>query len=133
MPILDWNKPSKLMDNGERERHYGFDGGPPGGYVPNMSDKDSAKWKAKLVGHKSGHPQVEIRKTAGDTQILAIVCLGDGYKYKHYSPENTKGVNIHLSLNGPAQISFEEMTELHEAVAEGREFLASLSHKAETG
>jgi hypothetical protein len=125
MPILVWNKPKQVMTAEERERNYAFDGGPPGGYVLNMSNEDAAQWRAKLVGHKAGHPQAEIRKTAG-SQILIIVNLGDGYKYKGYTPERTKGINIHLSLNGPVQMSFEEMAEMNQAIAEARDFLLAL-------
>jgi hypothetical protein len=123
MTILDWTSPKKVMTTGERARNYGFDGGPPGGYVPNMSEDDAAQWRAKLVGHKSGHPQVEIRKTAGEAQILLIVSLGDGYKYKYYTPEGTKGINVHLSLNGAAQMSFQEMAEMAQAVEEAKAHL----------
>ena len=122
MTILVWDKPDKVNSTQAWEQQHVFDGGPPGGYVPNMSDEDAEKWRAKLVGHRSGHPQVEIRKTAG-SQILLIVSLGDGYKYKSCTPENTKGVNVHLSLNGAIQFTFAEMQELNQAVNEAREYL----------
>jgi len=61
-PLLDWSKPKKARTTEEHNTTFVADGAPPGTYVPNMSDEDKRKWKAKRVGGKD--PRVEIRKTA---------------------------------------------------------------------
>jgi hypothetical protein len=127
--LLMWDKPKRAMDVADWKEHAGFDGGPAGGYVPNMSDADARKWRAKLVGKTTSSPQVEIRRTMGN-QLLLIVNLGGGYAYKHFTREGTKarGVNVHLSTNGPLQMSFDELAELNQVVQEAREYLENLSN-----
>lgn len=85
MSILRWDKPKKIMTAQQWGEHYGFDGGPIGGYSPNMSEADQLSWKAKITGKKLGFPQVEIRKTTNHgSQVVIIVNLGEGYNYKYY-------------------------------------------------
>lgn len=155
MAVLYWEKPAKSESVKNWKEGYGFEDGPTGGYIPNMSSADQARWKAKISGTKLGFPQVEIRKTAG-CQMTIIVSLGEGYNYKHYraieeryegktpsSPDLSwwrgvtqaeiderarplKGINVHMALNGPAQMTFAEMAELNEAVAEAKGALERL-------
>ncbi len=85
MSILRWDKPKKVMTTQQWAEHYGFDGGPIGGYAPNMSEADQLSWKAKITGKKLGFPQVEIRKTTKrGSQVVIIANLGKGYNYKYY-------------------------------------------------
>lgn len=136
MAVLSWDKPKKKLAPKDWKKSYGFEDGPDGGYVPNMSAEDNAKWKAKITGTKLGFPQVEIRKQAGQmSQMLIIVNLGKGYNYKTYRAEDagpymcgqpTKGINVHISLNGPAQLTFAEMAEMHLAVEEAKVALENL-------
>lgn len=132
MGILSWDKPKKAKTTAEWANDGGFDGGPVGGYLPNMSKEDEKKWKAKLVGKTTDHPQVEIRKTV-NCQLLLIVSLGKGYNYKYYKANptprdgySTKGINVHLSTNGALQLTFKEMQEMNEAVEEAKAFLINL-------
>jgi hypothetical protein len=153
MGLLMWDKPKKLRTTPEWMENYGFDGGPTGGYMPNMSKEDEARWKAKVTGKRLGFPQVEIRKTAG-AQITIIVNLGEGYNYKHYkavepryegkTPKDipsytqeeidkyarpTKGVNVHIAANGPVRMTFDEVEDMHKAIMEAKshlEFLAEM-------
>jgi hypothetical protein len=127
--LLMWDKPQKAQGVADWKNSYGFDSGPPGGYVPNMSDQDASRWRAKLVGKTTPSPQVEIRRTMG-SQVLLIVSLGGGYAYKGYKREHTQGVNVHFSANGPLQMTFDELAELHQVVAEAREYLENLSTSA---
>jgi hypothetical protein len=68
----------------------------------------------KLIkGNKNKAPQVEVRWSKRSANILLIVSL-EGYTHKYYKPDakwgaNTNGKNIHLSMNGPLQMTFEEM------------------------
>jgi len=155
MGVLMWDKPKKVQSAKDWAEGYGFDGGPTGGFMPNMSDADTRRWKAKITGTKLGFPQVEIRKTAG-AQMTIIVNLGEGYNYKYYkaidekyegktpaSPELSwwrgvtqaeiderarplRGINVHVALNGPAQMTFAEMAEMQEAINEAKEALEAL-------
>lgn len=132
--LLMWGKPQKVMSVAYWKDSYSFEDGPTGGYVPNMSAQDAARWKAKLVGKTTPHPQVEIRKTSGSTQLLMIVSLGHGYNYKSYMAEPssrgayaTQGVNVHMALNGGLQLTFEEMHQMHAVVQEAKEYLENLS------
>lgn len=174
--VLVWGKPKKKLTPDQWKDAYGFDGGPTGGYQPNMSDGDAKAWKAKLVGHTKGVPQVEIRRQCGDALLLVIVNLGSGYNYKHYTSSSkydqyldaasydaaqlaaaeeearktgrdymvsyyrnartseadleemkarasTRGINVHMSMNGPGQLTFEEWGQLNQAVEEAKAFL----------
>lgn len=151
MPVLSWDKPKRKMSPTAWKDDVGFDGGPTGGYQPNMSEADNQRWKAKITGQKLGFPQVEIRKAVG-AQMLIIVSLGEGYNYKYYRAINEdyegktpadmrwpmtqeeinerarplRGINIHVALNGPAQMTFDEMTEMNEAVQEAKAALEAL-------
>lgn len=88
MTILRWDVPKKVKTVQQWRESYGFDGGPDGGYQPNMSEADKLSWKAKITGKKLGYPQVEIRKTTErGSQVVIIVNLGDGYNYKYYRAE----------------------------------------------
>jgi len=73
MPILSLDKPQKLLPSKEHSDYYSSDTGIPGTYVPNMSDEDRMKWKARKIS--GGDPRVEIRKT--------VVGKEPGAKYGH--------------------------------------------------
>ena len=84
MPLLFWDRPEKKMSV-EEWKKISFDGGPPGGYVPNISNKDVHKWRAKIIGKSTKHPTIEVRhQTKRGSQITIIVSPGNGYKYKFY-------------------------------------------------
>ena len=126
MSVLNWDKPKKVQTTQEWKEGYGFEGGPTGGYMPNMSDEDAKSWKAKVTGTKIGFPIVEIRKQCRNgTLLFIIVSLGGGFKYKWYDSNQTTGVNVHMSANGPIWLDFAEMTEMQQAVAEGEARLKS--------
>jgi hypothetical protein len=131
-----WDAPKKVRTPQQQQEHYSFEDGPVGGYDPNMSDADKERWKAKITGVKRGIPQVEIRKTMGGTMLTLIVCLEGGYTYKNYVPKTTPGYrwddgterfNIHLAANGPLQMTFQDMQELHDAVEEAKAKLQELA------
>ncbi len=142
MTVLMWDEPKKKLNKADWAKSFQFEDGPTGGYVPNMSETDSLRWKAKITGTKLGYPQVEIRKTCG-SQMTVIVNLGDGYNYKSYraefdsyeqsnpfymlrTPRGTFGKNIHVALNGPAVLTFDEMAEMQQAISEARDKLNTI-------
>lgn len=132
-----WDKPKRVMSKEDWAENQA-DGAPPGTFMPNMSAEDVAKWKAKLVGHKTSYPQVEIRKDS----TVVILSL-KGYKYKYYdtrrSQENLDKIRqydkkatydkwplIHIASAGPMVMSFEDLDEFKQAIDEGIEFLRNL-------
>ena len=122
--VLCWDKPKRAMPV-EDWKGISADSAPPGVYVPNMSDADRKKWKAKLVGTKTGHPQVEIRKSAG-SEMLIIVSLKGVREVSHRGDRIHKGVNIKMSMNGPAMLSFQDAADLQLAINEAHQKLENL-------
>lgn len=125
MTILSWDKPAQVVSKEEWASNQA-DSAPPGTYVPNMSEEDVRRWKAKRVGFKAGHPQIEIRK---DTTVI-VVSLHGGYKYRHYGRTtgswpgpSTEGINLHIATAGPIQWTWQEWTECQEAIAEAKAVL----------
>lgn len=120
MSVLMWEKPEKVMDSTEWAESYVADGAPPGVYVPNMSEDDMLRWKAKLVGIRTAYPRVEIRKSAY-AQILIIVSLGQGFQQRYKSmPEET---NVQISANGAFALTWQELDEMNTAIQEAKVFL----------
>lgn len=108
MSILDFEKPKKLNPTKEHQDRYSSDSGILGTYVPNMSDADRMKWKAKKIGGDG--PRVEIRKTLRGTQLLLIV-------YKNGS--------VAMSANGKMVFHDGDFEELGQAVKEAQAILSS--------
>ena len=61
MSLLCWDKPEQKRPTTEHNDKFQSDSGVDGTFVPNMSEEDMDKWKAKKVGGTD--PRVEIRKT----------------------------------------------------------------------
>jgi hypothetical protein len=90
----------------------------------------------KLIKANKNKPaRVEVRWSKGTANVLLIVGL-DGYNHKYYKPEgrwstNTLGKNIHLSMNGPLIMTFDEMgqfmNEIGQAVNEAKRKLRELT------
>ena len=125
MGVLNWDKPKQVKSTEEWQGLIA-DGAPPGVYSPNMSREDKLKWKAKHFGGKLR--RVEIRKTAGGSQVKIVVSLPGQPTYRRklwHSGEEQKvdagqDDNVVISMNGPARLSFEEMVELQAAIAEAK-------------
>lgn len=133
MGVLMWDKPKKAMSSADWSS-LSADGAPPGVYVPNMSDEDRHRWKAKLVGQATGFPQVEIRK---DSTVIVLSLRG--YKYRHYDTRQTPEAianerankhcsdllapndwaTIHFASAGPMMLSTRGLEEMQQAIAEG--------------
>jgi hypothetical protein len=123
MTIVKWDKPKQTLSK-EEWQSLSADSAPPGVYTPNMSKQDREAWKGTVKGTKSGRPQVELRRSFGGAQMLIIVCLKGGYTYKNYKPDckyggdGTKPYNMHIALNGGAQLTLKDWDELNLAVRE---------------
>lgn len=76
--------------------------------------------------------QIEFRKKFGDGDMLLIVNDGGGYDYKHYSraPDkwghSTAGKAVHISANGPLQLTLDELFEVNSIVTRANLFLRSI-------
>ena len=112
MTVLYWQTPKRRTPVADWKKDNVFDGGPPGGYLPNMSDEDMLKWKAKLVGVSTSTPAVEIRKTAG-SEIKLVV-----REHDH-----------DMSMNGKAKLTAADFHNMFEAVKEARAVLADLKNQ----
>ena len=125
-------KPAKVDVGG------GFDGGPEGGYVPQMSAADAQRWKAKEFNLGKENARIELRKTFGSTQVTMFVAL-DGWDYAakyenrtgkkngHYYCTDTRGLNVRMSMNGPLLLTFEQFDEINRIVVEAATYL--VQHK----
>lgn len=137
--LLDFTKPAKVTVEA------GFDGGPEGGYVPQMSQTDAHRWKAKHFNLGKENARIELRKTftginngQGSSQVFMIVAL-DGWDLaaKHeYRREfqrgvddwfhnDVRGLNVRMSMNGPLLMTFEQFAEINQIVQEARAYLES--------
>ena len=134
--LISFDKPAKV------EIDAGFDGGPVGGYVPQMSDADAVRWRAKLVNRGKDGARIELKKKftginngQGSTQVSMIVAL-DGWDYaaKHeartakaptsdWFHTDTRGLNVRMSMNGPLLMTFEQFAEINQAVQEAADVL----------
>ena len=110
MPILSFEKPAKARDFKTHTKMYSSSGT----YVPNMSEADMEKWKAKHV--KGANERVEIRKTVNGTQMLIIV-----YKERRDGVDHHE--NVQISTNGKIQLSFTKWQEMTQAIEEARAIL----------
>lgn len=135
MPLLDFTVPKKV------NIEYGFEDGPTGGYMPQMSNADAQRWKAKKFNVGKEGARIELRKTftginngQGSTQVTIFVAL-DGWDFakkneqRSAKPGNswfhtdTRGLNVRMSMNGPLLMTFEQFAEINQIVTEARDYL----------
>ena len=133
-----WDKPKQVVSKEEWASNQA-DSAPPGTFMPNMSEADRMRWKAKLVGTTKGFPQVELRRDS-----TVIILSLKGYKYKYYdtrqSPENIEKARkydrktdpstwatIRIASAGPMALTFDEYKEMQAAVNEGLGMLRDLA------
>ena len=127
--LLDFTKPAKVKIDA------GFEDGPTGGYVPQMSKSNAQRWKAKHFNLGKENARVELRKNFGMTQVFVIVAL-DGWdlaaKGESRGPSkssgsyyrDTKGLNVRMSMNGPLLMTFDQFNEINQIVEEAKMFLS---------
>ncbi len=134
--LLNFDTPTKVDMGG------GFDGGPVGGYIPQMGKTDAERWKAKQFNIGKENARIELRKTfggvnngQGSTQVTMFVAL-DGWDFaaKHeyrrakqagddWFHNDTQGLNVRMSMNGPLLMTFETFAEINEIVQEAKHYL----------
>jgi putative sporulation protein YyaC len=104
--VLSFEEPKKLRETTEHNNMYVSDSGVAGTYVPNMSEEDRLKWKAKHI--KGENERVEIRKGFKGTQVVIIV-----YKDEH----------IQMSANNKIHMDFTEFNKLKIAINEAKHLM----------
>ena len=125
MTLLNFEKPKKV------EKDVSFDGGPPGGYVAQMSNEDAARWKAKRFNKGKEDDRIELRKCFGDVYVTIFVALDGwnfGKKHEHrkansdgnWYHNDTRGLNVRMSMNGSLLLTFEQFAEIDQIVNEAR-------------
>lgn len=122
--ILSFAKPKKVMSS-EDYASISADSAPPGVYSGNMSQADLLRWKAKLVGSRSGNHQIEIRTTEPAANLVVIVngAMPNVEKRKTWLQRETEPFSIKLSANGPTFYDPNLWGRLMEAVREARQVL----------
>lgn len=142
--LLDFTKPKKVAVGG------GFDGGPEGGYVPQMDITDATRWKAKQFNIGKENSRIELRKSftginngQGSTQVTIFVAL-DGWDYAakyeartenikgEWFHTDTRGLNVRMSMNGPLLMTFDQFNEINQIVEEAKQYLIENIIKQET-
>jgi hypothetical protein len=143
--LLEFEKPKKLRSSKEHNARYMSDSGVAGTYVPNMSDVDMNKWKAKHI--KGDDERIEIRKTIKGVQLLIIVYKKPYQPPKPEFPEYDGGSkdfyweqanvfynqdckryakrhnDIQISMNGKLDLTFDNFWDIQEVVREAIEIL----------
>lgn len=148
MSLLSFEIPKKVRSTEDHNKIYSSDSGVEGTYVPNMSEEDRCKWKAKHI--KGENERIEIRKGIGGVQLVIIV-YKEPFKYGQVEPEEPKynwdnynketyeeyskkaeayrewfkGYydDIKISMNGSLSISNKEFEEINKVILEAKEFM----------
>jgi len=118
MTILSWDKPKLEEDYATWASRHVADSAPPGVYIPNMSKEDRRKWKAKLVGKRSGDLTVEIRRECGSLVAIKVGTVRQGKTI-------LVDYDIAISANGPIWLTLVEWDEMQQAIEEAKTELAS--------
>lgn len=137
--VLSFEVPKKLRSTEKHNEMHMSDSGIAGTYVPNMSKKDMELWKAKHI--TGADERIEIRKTVEGAQILIVVYkneyqpkypkypndTNDTRKYAKYKLDmaewHKRHQNVRISMNGKADLSWENWWDMTEAIKEAMEIL----------
>ena len=138
--LVMWDKPKQVISK-EEWKNISADSAPPGVYSSNMSKKDAATWKGKVVGGKLGRPQIELRKVfsgsfkqlsdegwgKGFCANVVIIVANKGFKYKNIKRDESVDYNIHFAMNGGAAMTFAEMEEIQLVIEEAKAKLVEVA------
>jgi hypothetical protein len=119
MGLLCWDKPKKKRPTKAHNEKFQSDSGVDGTYVPNMSEDDKLKWKAKKIGGKD--PRIEIRKTTEGT--LHSEPTGHGFDRNWWEgraqallvvrwPLDENRPTVTFSSNGKAEFDLSELRDV---------------------
>ncbi len=126
MSILDFTKPIKCSHKQ----------GQINPALAAAAKEDARKWKAIRVVNsagRNGNDFIEIRKTfsgIGVSNVLIVVAK-DGWTlppHETRKPDrwgrSTQGLNVRMSMNSPAMMTFEQFEEIAAVVAEAKAILS---------
>jgi hypothetical protein len=124
--VLSFDKPKKLRSADEHSKMHTSDAYVDGTYVPNMSEKDKLKWKAKHIG--GDDPRIEIRKTvSGIDPTLAKKYANRGYTWAGTCSAQVlvivRKTGVVMSGNGRMVFDNKVWSELGQVVAEAQSLL----------
>ena len=128
MAILTFEKPKKVRKTEEHNIKFMSDSGVNGTYVPNMSEDDMKRWKAKHI--EGDNERIELKKTLHGVQLVIVVRKNKPKKYPSgawNSPAHKQWYeqrdNIKISMNGSLWMSFDEQIEMQQAIEEAKTIL----------
>lgn len=143
MSILSFETPKKLRSTEEHNEMFQSDSGIAGTYIPNMSEEDMKKFKAKHI--KGEQERIEIKICIGGVNCNIFVYKNiynpkypkypeadygtEAYKEqkeeyeKKYNEWKNSHQNIKFSMNGKMNITFDEWNKINQAVEEAKKIL----------
>jgi hypothetical protein len=125
MGILSFDKPEKERPTAVHNLLCSSDCGVPGTYVPNMSEADNQRWKAKHI--KGKRPRVEIRKQLNGVQLVIKINKNEierNFKSPTYEEGLKNGFgNIKISANGALDMTYEQYCDFVVAITEALHIL----------
>jgi hypothetical protein len=119
--IITFDKPKKIRNTEVHNRMHTSDSGIAGTYVPNMSEADMNKWRAKHI--KGDDERIEIRKTINGVQVLIVVFKKPRHVKWNYNNQDEwrkRHENIKISMNGTLDMTDEEYKELRAAIEDAQ-------------
>jgi hypothetical protein len=122
--ILNFDKPKKVYSKAEYSRNFRSSAPAAGTYVPNMSDEDRERWKAKKILGKD--PRIEIRKTvSGIDPSLRGRLFGNAAISNHHNCRAqilliVRPDNVIMSGNGRMVFDTKTWKELQQIVEEAK-------------
>ena len=127
MAVLTFEKPKKVRTSEEHAVSHMSDCGVPGTYVPNMSQADNERWKAKHI--KGDNERIEIRKSLDGVQLVIVVRKNPppkkprGWDHNEWKKYHEEQNNIKISMNGSLWLSFKDHDDMNQAITEAIDIL----------
>lgn len=126
--LINFNKPLKIDAGG------GFEDGPIGGFVPQMSVNDAKSWKGKRFNAGKEGDRIELRKQFGSSLVLIFVAkngwsYSSKFEFTGKKPAawdwgvDTAGKNVRISMNGPLLMNWDQWAEFNAVIDEAKQIL----------
>jgi hypothetical protein len=122
MSVLSFDRPKPVRSNSEHNNTFVADSAPPGAYVPNMSEEDSLKWKAKRINKGKEDERIEIQKKFSWHNGKSYP-NHEGYSAQTKIIVQKKEPRIIMSTNGKIAMSSDDVINFQQAIAEAFEIL----------
>lgn len=116
--VLSFKTAKKIKSSEEHNKYYSYDSGIPGTYVPNMSEEDKLKFKAKHI--KGSDERIEIRVSLWSNVVITVF---KNPKNGNNIPSDKKHEIIKISANGQIHMSLDDYNNLQTAISEAKEIL----------